>query len=166
MYYPPPFTIFPLGDSALILDFGNIIDIELNRYVRSLFYHFKRKKYHGILDIVPTYSSLSFHYDILEIRQSANVGTAFEIVKCIIEKELTGYLIQETKQQRKIHIPVCYSNAFAPDIEFIASVKDLSKEEIIKFHTDQLYTVYMIGFLPGFPYLGEVNEAIAVPRKK
>src|SRR5215218_3313933 len=165
MYYPPPFTIFPLGDSALTLDFGNIIDLELNHYVLSLYHHFKRKKIHGILDIVPAYSSLSFHYNILEIRQSSKVGTAFEIVKGFIEKELTGYLTQDTRRQQRIYIPVCYSSAFALDIEFITTEKGLSKEEVIKFHTDQLYNIYMIGFLPGFPYLGEVNEAIAVPRK-
>ena len=74
-------------------------------------------------------------------------------------------IIQETTQQRKISIPVCYSRAFAPDIEFIASEKNISIEKIIQLHTSKSYTVYMIGFLPGFSYMGEVAEAIAIPRK-
>jgi inhibitor of KinA len=164
---PFPYTILPLGDSALMLDFGNIIDTSINNYVLTLFHHFKRKNIPGILDIVPAYSSLSFHYNVLTVRQSAaNDLTAFETIKRSIEKELKEDLVQETIQQRRIGIPVCYSTVFAPDIEFIASEKNISIEKIIQLHTDQAYTVYMIGFLPGFSYMGEVNEAIAIPRKK
>ena len=161
-----PYIIFSLGDSALTLDFGNIIDTAINNYVLSLFHHFKRKKLAGIVDIVPAYSSLSFHYNVLTVRQSAaNNLSAFEIIKEEIEKELNEDIKQETTQQRKINIPVCYSEAFAPDIEFIASEKNISIEKIIQLHTSKSYTVYMIGFLPGFSYMGEVAEAIAIPRK-
>jgi len=77
-----PYSIFSLGDSALTLDFGNIIDTAINNYVLSLFHHFKRKKPTGIVDIVPAYSSLSFHYNVLTLRQSAaNNLSAFEIIK-------------------------------------------------------------------------------------
>ncbi len=166
MKSPLQYSIFPLGDSALTIDFGNIIDIAINAYVLNLFSHFKRKKIPGLLDIVPAYSSLSFHYDVFTVRQSGfNNLTAFEIIKKTIEKDLEQDSMHETRPQRKISIPVCYSRSFALDIEFIASEKNISIEKIIQFHTDQLYTVYMIGFLPGFPYMGEVNNSIAVPRK-
>ena len=162
-----PYTIFAIGDSSLVLDFGNIIDKNINHYVLTLFHHFKRKDLHGILDIVPAYSSLSFHYDVVTVRKtSANNQTAFEIIKSQIEKELNKDLLQQAIQHRKISIPVCYSPAFGPDIESIASEKNISIEKIIQLHTDQSYTVYMIGFLPGFPYMGDVNEQIEVPRKK
>ena len=166
MKSPSQYSIFPLGDSALTLDFGNVIDIRTNDYVLQLFNHFKRKKILALLDIVPAYSSLSFYYNVFEVRQSNSTNlTAFEIIKQIIEKELQDDLVQETRPQRKISIPVCYSERFAPDIEFVALEKNISIEKIIQLHTEQLYTVYMIGFLPGFPYMGEVNESIAVPRK-
>ena len=162
-----PYSIFPLGDSSLTLDFGNIIDKSVNSYVLTLFHHFKRKQLRGVIDIVPAYSSLSFYYDVFTVRQaSSNNLSVFEIIKRAIEKELNNDLAAETIQQRKISIPVCYRGAFAPDIEFIASQKNISADEIIQLHTDQVYLVYMIGFLPGFPYMGEVDEAIAVPRKK
>ncbi len=107
-----------------MLDFGNIIDKNINHYVLTLFHHFKRKDLHGILDIVPAYSSLSFHYDVVTVRKtSANNQTAFEIIKSQIDKGLNEDLLQQTIQHRKISIPVCYSPAFAPDIEFIAYEK-------------------------------------------
>ena len=166
MKSPLPYSIFPLGDSALMLDFGNIIDSNVNNYVLQLFNHFKRKKIAGLVDIVPAYSSLSFHYNVFAVRQfnSTNLA-AFEIIKKTIETELEYNLMQETRSQRKISIPVCYSGGFAPDIEFIALEKNISIEKIIQLHTEQLYTVYMIGFLPGFPYMGEVNDSIVIPRK-
>ena len=160
------YSFFPLGDSALVLDFGNIIDTAVNNYVLHLFNHFKTKKIPGLLDIVPAYSSLSFHYNVFAVRQSASTNhTAFEIIKQTIEKELGQNFLKETIPQRKISIPVCYSSDFAPDIEFIALEKNISLEKIIQLHTEQVYTIYMIGFLPGFPYMGEVHESIAVPRK-
>jgi len=166
MKSPLPYNIFLLGDSALTLDFGNTIDSNVNNYVLQLFNHFKRKKIAGLVDIVPAYSSLSFHYNVFTVRQSNSTNlAAFEIIKQTIEKELEYDLVQEIRPQRKMSIPVCYSGGFAPDIEFIALEKNISIEKIIQVHTEQLYTVYMIGFLPGFPYMGEVNDLITVPRK-
>ena len=160
------YTIFPLGDSALTIDFGNTIDLEINKYVLGLFHHFKGKNNAGIIDIIPSYSSLTFYYNVGAIRQTAIGKTAFEIMKQAIGQELYKVPETETKQQRKIQIPVCYSSSFAPDLAFIASEKNIATENIIQIHTSRLYTVHMIGFLPGFPYMGEVDDAIAIPRKK
>lgn len=162
---PFPYTIFPIGDSALTLDFGNVIDSRINRYVLGLFHYFKREKPAGITDIVPAYSSLSFHYNIAAIKQPVNNRTAFETLKQMIEEKLKENIEAGSMPQRKISIPVCYSDAFAPDIAFIALEKKISKEEIIRLHTQEVYTVYMTGFLPGFPYMGTVHDNIAVPRK-
>jgi inhibitor of KinA len=161
-----PYTIQSLGDSALLLDFGNTIDKDINQYVLRLFYHFKRKTNSFILDIVPAYSSLSFHYNIAQIRQTNTIKTAFETLKEFIEEELEHISEVAPTEMRTITIPVCYSGAFAPDITLISSVKNISVEEIIRVHTETTYTIYMIGFLPGFPYLGSVDEAIAFPRKQ
>lgn len=161
-----PYTIFPLGDSALIIDFGNVIDAEINNYVLTLFEHFKREAITGVVDIVPTYSSLSFHYHVMTVRQSAtNELTAFEIISKQIKSALIQEVPQIKRQKRKIKIPVCYSGAFAPDIELVAAEKNIAIEKIIQLHTERAYKVYMIGFLPGFPYMGEINEVITMPRK-
>jgi inhibitor of KinA len=160
-----PYSIFSLGDSALTIDFGNVIDKDINNYVLDLFHHLKKKNIPGVLDLVPAYSSLSIHYHVPIIRQSVIEKTVFEFLKQTIEKELEQDFLQQKRQQRKIGIPVCYSGSFAPDIEAIAIEKNISVEKLIQLHKDQLYSIYMIGFLPGFPYMGEVNDAIAVPRK-
>ena len=163
-----PYTIFPLADAALTHNFGNIIDTKINHYVLSLFYHFKRKKNPFITDIVPAYSSLSFYYHVPAMKQSAVDRTAFDMMKQMIETALEEGVDfeQNAIPPRKISIPVCYSKAFAPDMDFIALENNISIEKIIQVHTRQLYTVCMIGFLPGFAYMGKVDEAIAVPRKK
>ena len=86
MKSPFPYSIFPLGDSALTLDFGNTIDTRLNNHVLGLFHHFKKIIIPGVSDIVPAYSSLSFHYDVLAVRHAKPGNlTAFEIIKESIE---------------------------------------------------------------------------------
>jgi inhibitor of KinA len=159
------YSIFPLGDSALTVDFGNVIDKDINNYVLDLFHHLKKKNIPGVLDIVPAYSSLGIYYYVPIIHQSVTEETAFEFLKQTIEKELQENFLPQKRQQRKIGIPVCYSGAFAPDIESIAIEKNISIEKLVQLHKDQLYSIYMIGFLPGFPYMGEVNDVITVPRK-
>jgi inhibitor of KinA len=162
---PLPYVIHSLGDSAAVVDFGNSIDKTINNYVLVLFHHFKNKKHPAILDIVPAYSSLSFFYDVVELRKTANNQTAFDAIKQYIKEELENIPENGVTEKRSIKIPVCYSETFAPDIAFIASEKDISVEEIIRLHASTKYTVYMIGFLPGFPYMGTVDERIAFPRK-
>jgi inhibitor of KinA len=162
---PFPYTIFPLGETALVVDFGNVIDVDINRYVLTLFHHFTNKKLNGVIDIVPAYSSLSFHYDVFTIRKYYPSTTAFDILKKIIEDELLKDIQPGELSNRRISIPVCYDPIFATDIEFVAHEKGMSMEQLIEQHTRQTYIVYMIGFLPGFAYMGEVDDSIAVPRK-
>jgi len=160
-----PYSIFPLGDAALTIDFGNVIDKDINNYVLDLFHHLKSKNIPGVFDLVPAYSSLGIHYNVPVIRQMVVDKSAFEFLKQVIEEELEPDHLEQKRQQRKIGIPVCYSGSCALDIEAIAIEKNISVEKLIQLHKDQLYRIYMIGFLPGFPYMGEVNDAIAVPRK-
>lgn len=161
-----PYSIFSLGDSAAVLDFGNIIDKNINDYVLRLFHRFKQKTDFAVLDIVPAYSSLAFHYDVLKWREKENTQTAFDSIKKFIEAELDQNSEPELTEQRTIKIPVYYGGEFGPDIQLIASEKNISAQEIIRLHTETKYTVFMIGFLPGFPYMGTVDEVIAFPRKE
>ena len=162
---PLPYVIHSLGDSAAVLDFGNIIDKNINEHVLRLFHHFKKKKHTAILDIVPAYSSLSFFYDVVEIKRTINNETAFEAIEKYIEQELQNISENTITEKRSVRIPVCYSETFAPDLALIASEKNIPVEEIIRLHVSTRYKVYMIGFLPGFPYMGTVDERIAFPRK-
>ena len=159
-------TILPLGDTAIILNFGNIIDETLNRKVLYLFQKLKTLALPFVKDIVPAYSSLVIFYDLLMMKNKNHVDkTCLEIFTGQINKLLEDDVEISSLSSRKIKIPVCYAEKYALDIEFISKEKNLPADEIIRLHTGKRYRVYMIGFLPGFPYMGEVVEQISVPRK-
>jgi inhibitor of KinA len=156
-------TIFPLGDSALTVDFGNRIDEALNKRVLYLFGKMQKLSPH-IIDVVAAYSSLTFYYDVSALRSTGQ--PAFEAVKKMIEPFLReGQDTTDSFQSRSIRIPVCYAKAFALDIDELAEQKSLSVTDVVHLHTAKTYRVYMIGFLPGFAYMGSVDERIATPRK-
>lgn len=160
------YTIFSLGDAALIIDFGNCINEQVNRKVQDLFQHFKAHPLPGMIEAVPAYSSLTLHYDITIACKGAPAGlTGFEWIKQQTEQWLTESRETTAEHERLVRIPVCYETAFAPDMALLAAVNQVSVEEIIRLHTATAYRVYMLGFLPGFAYMGEVDERISIPRK-
>jgi inhibitor of KinA len=160
------YKIYPLGDSALVIDFGNEINELLNRQVHSLYFFFKENPLPGIIETVPAYSSLSVYYNVVELRRSAGTGvTAFDFLSGEIKKILETETGQINQPGHQISIPVCYEKEFAPDLEWIATENKISVEEIISMHTASAYRIYMLGFLPGFAYMGLVDEKIAAPRK-
>lgn len=162
-----PYSIFPLGDSALIVDFGNVIDESINRRVLQLFQRLQSLSLPYVKDAVPAYASLTVHYDVaIVLQQHPKTETAFEAVSGAIRKILEDENEEAAAQNRTVRIPVCYAEKFAPDLNEIAAQKKLPANEIIRLHTSKSYRVYMIGFLPGFPYMGEVDERIATPRKQ
>ena len=160
------YRIFPLGDSALAIDFGNVISEDINKKVISLFKALQKKPLPGMIEGVPAYSSLNIIYDPVFIRKNfSKNNTAFDWVKEQTEKFLQTHNESEAEPSRFIKIPVCYEEEFGTDIARIAKAKQLSREEIIQLHASKKYRVYMVGFLPGFPYMGEVDEKIAMSRK-
>jgi inhibitor of KinA len=157
--------MFPLGDSALTIDFGNLIDPAIHQNVQTVYHLLKKAKLQGVYDIIPAYSSVTICYDMYALRPGNEEKTCFDVLAEKIE-HLTA-IDEEVilPEPKKISVPVCYSRKFAPDLEFLAEQKEMNIEEIIELHTSATYTVYMLGFLPGFAYMGEVDERIAIPRK-
>lgn len=163
----PSYNIYSLGDSAVIIDFGDIIDESLNRLVHSLFYQLQNDPIPGMIEAVPAYSSLTIYYDILFIRNKLNQQTtAFEWITERLKKYISKENIETGDPQILIKIPVCYEDEYAPDLGFIASHHNISTEEVILLHTSVTYRVYMLGFLPGFAYMGMVDEKISSSRKQ
>lgn len=159
-------TISPLGDSAIIINFGNTIDETLNRRVLYLFHKFKKMEWPFVKDIVPAYSSLVIYYDLLIMVNTKSVNkTGVDLFTDQVKKILDEDIKISQLLPRKIKIPVCYEDKYGWDINHIALHKNLPVEEIIRLHTARKYRVYMTGFLPGFPYMGEVDEKIQMPRK-
>lgn len=163
----PPYTISPLGDCALIIDFGNEINNDLNKVVHSIFYQLKKLSHPGITDVIPSYSSITICYDVILIKlNSETTITVFDIIRGIVEKVLQEPIVLTDNPGQLVKIPVCFDKEFAPDINEIEKVRNISVNDIIDLFTNREYRVYMLGFLPGFAYMGEVNEKITMPRKK
>jgi inhibitor of KinA len=161
-----PYTIFPLGDSALIIDFGNEIDEAINKKVLQLFTQLRKTSVPYITDLIPGYSSLAVYYDVLAVHQKKEENrTAFETMAEMVEKLSQKDPELTQNHTRLVEVPVCYSKNFATDIEFISEQNKISVDEIIQLHSSKIYKVFMIGFLPGFAYMGKVDERISLPRK-
>ena len=162
----PPYHIHPLGDQALVIDFGNIISESINKAVVSLFRQFKQHPLKEIEEVIPAYSSLAVFYDVpFILSESENSKSAFEQMSELIRDYLGNVESSVSDNGRVFDIPVCYDEEWATDLKWMAEEKDITIKKIIELHTSITYRVYMLGFLPGFAYMGEVDEILATPRK-
>jgi inhibitor of KinA len=160
------YSIFPLGDSALIVDFGNQIMESINRKVIGRFRQLRDNPVPYMIEAIPAYSSLAIYYDTVAIRKNIpGISSAFEWMKNKLEETFTEPVDERPDNSNLLRMPVCYDHEFAPDLAVIAESKNMSAEEIVQIHTSVIYRVYMLGFLPGFAYMGETDERITAPRK-
>ncbi len=151
-------TLFPAGDSAMLIKAGNDISPETNYLVRQLLFALLKSSTPGIIEIVPAYNELMVYYDPTVINYKEVSGTIHDAEKQLSDVEIPA--------GRLLKIPVCYEDEYGPDLPFVASAVNLSIDEIVKSHTSQNYLVYMLGFAPGFPYLGGMDKRIACERKE
>lgn len=167
MNYPIiPYRIFPLGDTAITVDFGNRIDEALNNEVIARVNQLQQYPLPGMIEVVPAYSSFTVCYDVLSVKKTINAEqTVFELIKQQLVERLQQPVHPKKTVLEIISIPVCYDIEFALDIQYLAGTKNISVDEVIDIHTSKNYKVYMLGFLPGFAYMGEVDERIIMPRK-
>lgn len=161
------FKIFPLGTNALTIEFGNAISVALNNKVLNLFQHFENNSFEGLIETVPAYSSFSIFYNVSKVRKNfPEYKTAFDAVKNFAENALQSARDLKKNVSRVIEIPVDFSKEFALDLDFIAVNNNLAPQKVIEIFTADYYRVFMLGFLPAFAYMGEVDEKIAAPRKQ
>ncbi|MFZ5916001.1 MAG: 5-oxoprolinase subunit PxpB [Chloroflexota bacterium] len=146
----------PLGDAALLIEFGDGIDEAINRRVRSLAALLAQESLDGLGEAVPTYRSLLVHYDPLRLDYAA-------IERWVWERTNRAETFP-LPPPRRVEMPTVYGGAFGPDIEFVAAHNGLSVQDVIRIHSGSTYPVFMLGFTPGFPYLGGLDAAIAAPR--
>jgi inhibitor of KinA len=146
----------------LTITVGDSIDIETNKKVFRLYHQLLKNKLSSWLDIIPAYTTVSIVFDALAIRQ--HHPSAFEWMKNHLEKMMLEIRDHEIIPSRQIQIPVCYDAEFALDADRILKEKNISLEELITLHSSKSYHVFMIGFLPGFAYMGPVDPRIATPR--
>lgn len=155
-------SIFPLGDAAITVDLGDQIDEGLNNLAIALAARLRQTAIDGVLDILVAYSSVSVFYDPCRLRQKA----LLEKVRAICGQTIDSQRSATVPAFEPIRIPVCYAPEFAPDLAAMAEEKGVPAGELVRLHLSRIYKVYMIGFLPGFPYLGTLDPQIAFPRKR
>lgn len=146
----------PVGDRALSIELGDSISEAVNRRVHSLWREIGRLGVQGIVDLVPSYRSLLVYYDPLRIPYDDLTSRL---------RELEGSLGEgETTTRRLVEIPTLYGGEYGPDIGAVAEHNGITEGDVVTIHSGTDYLVYMMGFLPGFPYLGGMSEKIATPR--
>lgn len=166
MIYAKP-KIAPLGENALVVNFGDEISADLNDIVLSFAVNIFENQFVGFIETVPAYSSCAVFYDVFEVcKFYGDFQGAFEIVKGFIEEFFDKFDVFEKQISEPIEIPVSFDEEHALDLHFVAETNNLGKSEVIEIFTSRIYRVFMLGFLPGFAYMGELDDRIAAPRKK
>jgi inhibitor of KinA len=146
----------PAGDTALVVEFGDHIDRDLNDRVLRLSALVRASNMTGVVETVPTFRSLMVHYDPLATDSASLIAA--------IEKLLDSHH-RETKPVKLWRIPACYAISHAPDLEEVAQRTGLSAEEVIRLHSATCFHIYMIGFVPGYPYMGDLPGPLVLPRR-
>jgi inhibitor of KinA len=147
--------IVPAGDSAFIVEFDDRIDEAVNSRVIACAEALRARSLRGVRDIVPTYRSVAVYFDPLRTDVDG-------LSRCLAEEEPSSAALR--REAAAIHIPVCYGGAYGPDLAAVARWSGMTESEVVDIHTAATYRVYMLGFLPGFAYMGLVDERIAAPR--
>lgn len=146
----------PAGDCSLVMEFGNSISPEINARIRNMTKAIDESQTDAIVEIVPTYRSIQIIYDPLKIKYA-------DLIKLLTEME-NSITSDSDSSIRIVEIPTVYGGEYGPDIEFVAEHNNLTVDEVIDIHTSSDYLLYMLGFTPGFGYLGGMDERIATPR--
>ena len=156
--------IHPLGDRAILLDFGSAIDEPTRLLVRAAFERLSSESLAGVVDIVPGFASIAVHYDPARIARTGSMMPNAAITAAV-ESVLRNAVAMPAGESRQIEIPVCYDPSLAPDIEEVAKHTGLTSDRVVELHAAPEYVVHMIGFLPGFPYLGGLDPRLTTPRR-
>jgi inhibitor of KinA len=155
-----------LVDSAVTVEFGNVISVELNEIAVALSDRLTSDPFPGFVESVPAYASTSIFYSVREVKKNfPEFPNAFSAVTHITKLALEDLDKLASIDSRLVEVPVRFDLESGPDLELVAEMNGLSPEAVIEIFTGTVYRVFMLGFLPGFSYMGEVDERIATPRK-
>jgi inhibitor of KinA len=148
--------IQPLGDTGLHIDFGQEISYELNRKIRFLYEMIESKKLPGIRELVPAYTTLSIYYQPELL--------SYEQLKAKVLTILNQRIVSNKIETKIVEIPTLYGGETGEDLTRVAALHQLQVDEVVRLHSGTDYLVYMMGFLPGFPYLGGLCPELSTPR--
>jgi inhibitor of KinA len=166
---PGKISIYPLCEYALTIEFGNSIDESVFEKVIAFNDLVHAAPFPGVYQTVPAYASLTVFFDPLVVSRNIKFPgkTCFDKVRNylasleVVDNQSSHFLGGET-----VSVPVCYSDDFGPDLQLLAEHTKLEAAEVIRIHCEPIYTVFMIGFIPGFAYLGGLNPLLRSPRRE
>jgi inhibitor of KinA len=159
--------ICSLGDDCVTVDFGNEISIETNSKAIALAARLNEVRFTGFVEAVPAYSSVSVFFDLAEVRRAAEQSeTAIASVSRFVKSALQNPSSNTRSNERTVEIEVDFGDEAALDLDRVADFARMSRADVIELFISKTYSVYMLGFLPGFAYMGEVDERIAIPRRE
>jgi len=148
--------IVPLGDSSVLVQLGDEIDLTINQRVHALANLITASSVNGIIETVPAYATLLVHYDPLLL--------SFTQINDRLRTQISQVEEIGSQKPRRVEVPVRYGGEKGPDLESVASYCSLRVEDVIRIHTEKIYTVYMMGFTPGYPYMGKLDDRLIMPR--
>ncbi len=161
------FDIHPLGDNAAIIQLSDHISIETHRKIQMICSYLEQYPKEWITEVIPAFTTIAIFYNPAMIAALSHTSSLPYDYICAELRKIAAELNQETPiPQRMVEIPVCYGGEFGPDLEFVADINNISTSEVVRLHSSGEYLVHMIGFAPGFPYIGGMQAGIAAPRKK
>lgn len=161
----PNYEFSPLGDSGVMVKLGDVIDQTTHEQVVTLFDYLHKHPFPGMVEVVPSFTAVTVYYDPILLFDPKSALIPYERVRVMLEEMIGQLPKRQAREARLVEIPVCYGGSFGPDLEEVANHSGLSPEEVIATHSSTEYLVYMIGFSPGFPYLGGMDESLATPRR-
>jgi inhibitor of KinA len=147
---------YALGDSMMVVQLGDEIGPQVHRMVRALDKWLNERPFSGFIESIPAFTTVSIVYNPLVI--------SYQDLEAYLEDHIPVDLDSEDEVGRTVEVPVCYGGEYGPDLQDVADYHGITVEDVIDIHSNTLYTVYMIGFAPGFPYLGGMSEKLATPR--
>jgi inhibitor of KinA len=163
---PSLVRLYPLGDAAVVLEFGQTIAPATHQLIQAFTQVLDRHPPLGLREYVPAFTTLTVYYDSWELSQVSKIlpyeqmASALQRLLPTVQARLADYAPGPL-----VKIPVCYGGDFGPDLGLVASHAQLSVDEVIARHAQPKYLVYMVGFAPGFPYLGGLDARLATPRR-
>ncbi len=160
----------PLGDSAIVVTFGSEMSVGTHKQIMTLMMALEDTPFEGFIESVPAFTNLTIFYDPLIVYQTyqmqgSSLTSPFKIVSGLVEKKLASLPDDKDQTSPTVEIPVCYGGKYGPDLQDVAKINNLTPDEVVSIHSSGEYLVYMVGFAPGFPFLGGMSEKIKAPRR-
>lgn len=175
------YSLLPLGDRAIIIRFGEQINEETHRLVVNIVRYLEQEGMPGVVEYVPAYCSITLHFHpvkVIEMVKKAPLQwrslqsvrhSPSQLLQYLVTEKLAQFndqhILNDDVSHRIVEIPVCYGAEFGPDLSEVALYHNISEDQVVTIHSKATYLVHMLGFAPGFPYLGGMDTAIATPRK-